>query len=85
MFNLPENLVDPMKIQGSIEMLNEYVKDESISPLISALEALKEDPGSESLLAKVSEALNGLGVLKGAVLTYAPYVWLMLAEDPFDD
>ena len=85
MFNMPENIVDPVKIDGSIQMLNEYVKDESVLPLISALEALQEDPGNKSLLAKVSAALNELGVLKGAVLTYAPYVWLMLAEDPFDD
>lgn len=84
MFKNTQN-IDPAKIHDSIRMLNEYVKDNSTAHLISALEALEEDPGNELLLAQVSTALNDLGVMKGAVLTYAPYVWLMLSEDPFDD
>ena len=77
--------IDPVKIDDAIQMLNEYIKDNSIKPLISLLEALKKDPDNKSLLAKVSDALKDLGVMKGAVLTYAPYVWLMLSEDPFED
>ena len=84
MLNTTQN-IDPVKIHDSIQMLNEYVKDDSIKPLISVLEALQEDPCNELLLAKVSDALNDLGVMKGAVLTYAPYVWMMLSEDPFED
>ena len=84
MLNMAQN-VDPAKIHDSIRMLNEYIKDNSTVDLISALEALAEDPDSKVLLAKVSTALNDLGVMKGALLTYAPYVWLMLSEDPFDD
>ena len=77
--------IDPVKIDDAIQMLNEYIKDNSIKPLISLLEALKKDPDNKSLLAQVSDALKDLGVMKGAVLTYAPYVWLMLSEDPFED
>ena len=84
MLNMAQN-IDPVKIHDSIRMLNEYIKDNSTAHLISALEALAEEPDSKVLLAQVSAALNDLGVMKGAVLTYAPYVWLMLSEDPFDD
>lgn len=77
--------VDPEKVESAIKVLNKFIEDESIKPLISLLEALKKDPEKKSLLAEVSNALNELGVMKGAVLTYAPYVWTMLSEDPFDD
>ena len=77
--------IDPVKIDDAIQMLNEYIKDNSIKPLISLLEALKKDPDNKSLLAKISDAFKDLGVMKGAVLTYAPYVWLMLSEDPFGE
>ena len=77
--------IDPVKIHGSIEALNKFITDNSVTYLISALEALEKDPSNALLLAQVSTALNDIGVMKGAVLTYAPYVWLMLSEDPFDD
>ena len=77
--------IDPVKIDDAIQMLNEYIKENSIQPLISSLEALKKDPDNKSLLAQVSDAFKNLGVMKGAVLTYAPYVWIMLSEDPFED
>ena len=76
--------IDPVKIDDAIQMLNKYIKDSCIKPLISLLEALKKEPDNKSLLAQVSAALNDLGVMKGAVLTYAPYVWIMLSEDPFE-
>ncbi len=77
--------IDPVKIADAIQMLNEYVKESSIQPLIALLEALRKDPGNKSLLAQVSDTFKNLGIMKGAVLTYAPYVWIMLSEDPFED
>ena len=77
--------IDSVKIDDAIKMLNEYIKESSIKPLISKLEALKKDPDNKLLLAQVSDALKDLGVMRGAVLTYAPYVWTMLSEDPFED
>ena len=84
MVNITQN-IDLVKIDDAIQMLNEYIKGNSIKPLISILEALKKDPDNKSLLVQVSDALKDLGVMKGAVLTYAPYVWIMLSEDPFED
>ena len=84
MSDTPPN-IDPMKIEYSIQLLNENVKEDCLKPLISLLEALKKDPDNKSILVQISDALNDIGVIKGAVLTYAPYVWTMLAEDPFYD
>ena len=77
--------IDPVEVESAIKALNKFVEDESIKPLISILELLKKDPESQSLRTQVSDALNDLGVMKGAVLTYAPYVWNMLSEDPFGE
>lgn len=75
--------VDVAKIDNAIKMLGSYVDSENIEPLVSALEALKADPLNESRLADVLRAFNGLGPAQGAVLTYAPYVSVLLSDDPF--
>ncbi len=77
--------IDSMRIAESIELLNKFVDDSSIDPFIAALEALKNDTGNKSLIAQVITVWNELGITQGAVLTYAPYVWLMLSEDPFGE
>ena len=83
MLNMNQN-INPAQVEESIQMLNKYIKEDSIKPLISLLETLKKDPDNKALLPQVSAELNNIGVLKGAVLTYAPYVWIMLSEDPFE-
>ena len=77
--------VEPAKINASIEALKQYVKDASIDPLISLLEALKQDPNNESLLLQLSDTFKALGIIQGAVLTYAPYISLLLAYDLFEN
>ena len=79
------NNVDAAKINASIEALKQYVKDASIDPLISLLEALKQDPNNESLLLQLSDTFKALGIIQGAVLTYAPYISLLLAYDLFEN
>ena len=56
---------------------------EEINPLLSALEAIKEEPENESNLGLLVEAFDNLGPLQGAVLTYAPYVNFLLTDDSF--
>ena len=80
-----ESNVDPAKINASIEALKQFVKDASIEPLISLLEALKEDPNNESLLLQLSDTFKTLGIIQGAVLTYAPYISLLLSYDLFEN
>ena len=84
MTKINEN-VEPAKIDASIEALKEFVKDASIDPLISLLEALKQDPSNEPLLLELSDTFKALGIIQGAVLTYAPYISLLLSYDLFEN
>ena len=84
MTKITEN-VDAGKIDASLEALKKFVKDESIEPLISVLEALKQDPNNESLLLQLSDTFKALGIIQGAVITYAPYISLLLSYDLFEN
>ena len=77
--------LNPQDIEDSIVALKQYVQDESIDPLFSVLEALKKDPGNESLLVSLSDTFMGLGIVQGAVLTYAPYLSVILSNELFED
>ena len=70
-------------LENAINMLETYVKNDEIQPLIVALESLKQAPQDHSRLVKVATVFNELGSNQGAVLTYAPYISLMLSDDPF--
>ncbi len=71
------------RVDGDIQMLRQYVNESEVEPLITALEALKTDPQSEANQMRVVEVFNGLGLWQGSVLTYAPYVGILLSDDVF--
>ena len=77
--------VDAAKINASIEALKIFVQDASIDPLITILEALKQDPNNESLLLELSDTFKALGIIQGAVITYAPYISLLLSYVLFEN
>ncbi len=70
-------------LDNAIRMLQTYVNNEEIQPLIAALESLKQAPQEHSRLVNVATVFNELGSSQGAVLTYAPYVSIILSDDPF--
>lgn len=70
-------------VENAINMLNTYVNNEEIQPLLTALEALRCAPQEHSKLVDVATVFNELGPSQGAVLTYAPYITIMLSDDPF--
>lgn len=84
MTKINEN-VDVAKVNASIEALKQFVEDTSIEPLISLLESIKQDPNNESLLLEFSDTFKALGIIQGAVLTYAPYVGFLLSYDLFEN
>ncbi len=75
--------VSVANVDIAIEMLKRHLDAEEIKPLLAALEALKEDPENESCFDQLVKAFDDLGPRQGAVLTYAPYVSILLSDDPF--
>lgn len=77
--------IDVAYIDNAIQMLNTYAKEPRIKPLISILEALKEDSHNELLIAQLTDTWRGLGVYQGTVLTYVPYFYTLIPDDIFGD
>ncbi|MEJ2620812.1 MAG: hypothetical protein P8163_11240 [Candidatus Thiodiazotropha sp.] len=73
------------RIDETIDLLKQHLQEQDIEPLISALERLKTDTNSDEKLIGVLHAFNELGSYQGAVLTYAPYVSILLYDDPFSN
>ena len=71
-------------VENAINMLETYVDHDDIQPLIIALKSLKQAPQDHSKLVEVASVFNNLGSSQGAVLTYAPYISIMLSDDPFE-
>ena len=69
----------------AIQMLQTHMEGQDIKSLLSALEALKTEPGNETFQQEVINVFNNLGVLQGAALTYAPYLNIFVSDDPFGD
>ena len=84
MSNSTDN-IDVLKIDDAIQMLNTYAKEPNLKPLISILDALKEDLHNESLLAQLTDTWRNLGVYQGTVLTYVPYFYTLIPDDIFGD
>lgn len=74
---LPVNVEN---LGGDIGMLKTYLDEDDIKHLLDSLETLKAEPGDEVAYQKVLDAFNDLGIKQGAVLTYAPYLKVLLSK-----
>jgi len=84
--NRIEKTIKPVNVENianAIQMLEQYLDAEEIKPFLTALEALKAEPENESYFGQLVTAFDDLGPRQGAVLTYAPYVSILLSDDPF--
>ena len=71
------------RIEETVGLLAEYLDTDEIGPFISALEALQSDPMNDDYWSQVVKEFDDLGPTQGAVLTYAPYISILLSDDPF--
>ena len=72
-------------IDIALQMLKRYLNAQDIKPLLASLETLRTDPHNEAHHEQVIKAFNELGPLQGAALTYAPYLNILVSDDPFGD
>ena len=70
-------------IASSIRMLEQHLGRDGIEALLDALAALQATPEDESRLTDLVTVFDQLGSRQGAVLTYAPYISILLSDDPF--
>ncbi len=73
--------INPVRLDEAIQMLKQYLDSDEIADFVAVLEALKAEPQNEALQTKVMNAFNDLGPSQGAVLTYAPYVGILMSAD----
>ena len=76
--------VNIANLEESIQMLHDYVGGDEINPLLTALEALLADPENIDIRKNVFKSFEALGLEQGAVLTYAPYVGILMSGDPYE-
>lgn len=74
--------LDPARIEEAVQMLKTYLNSEDVAPFLAALEKLGSDPSNEALQIEVLHAFQDLGPTQGAVLTYAPYVGILMSDGP---
>lgn len=75
--------VNRARVEEAIQMLKAHLDFTDETPLLASLLALHAEPTNETHLINVINAFNELGPQQGAVLTYAPYVGILLYDDPF--
>ena len=71
----------PVRIEAleeSIDMLSQYLDGEETAPLLAVLKELKADPENTAHRSRLAEEFEALGPGQGAVLTYAPYIGILL-------
>ena len=75
--------INASRIAESIELLKQHLNEDDIASLISVLQAIVKSPQDSQLVAQLYEVFDGLDITQGAVLTYAPYLAVVLADAPF--
>ena len=67
-------------VEESINMLSEYIGGAEIDPLLSALKVLQSEPENIEHLSRLAREFDALGPGQGAVLTYAPYIGVIMSD-----
>lgn len=68
------------RLQEDITMLKSYLDENDIKPLLDSLETLLAEPENEAAFVKMLNIFNELGFHQGPVLTYAPYIKVLVSE-----
>jgi len=77
------NSFEPVNVErlaDDLNMLKTYLDDDRYNTLFDALEGLKAEPENETAFQKVLDTYNDLGIYQGAVLTYAPYLIVLVSK-----
>ncbi len=76
----PFRTINPDRLEEDIAGLKLCMDENAIKPLLDSLETLMAEPESKDAYENMLAAFNELGFNQGAVLTYAPYVKVLVSE-----
>ncbi len=82
--SIKDKRINVEEVKNAISLLETYVNNDDTHALIAALKSLNHAPEDHSKLIEVGTAFNKLGSSQGAVLTYAPYISILLSEHPME-
>jgi len=68
------------RLDDDLNMLKTYLDDDRYNSLFEAIEGLKAEPENEAAFQRVLDTYNDLGIYQGAVLTYAPYLIVLVSK-----
>lgn len=79
------------RLAEDLEALALNAQCAELEPLMAAMKSLAQEPQSPACLQHLVEVFNGLGIRQGVVLTYAPYLKVimsghidtLLSHDPY--
>lgn len=76
----PQIDVDVEQLNNTINMVEQFTDAQQTGHLVTALKALAEDPQNPAHIGQLAHAYHHLGPAQGLVLTYAPYVRILLSQ-----
>lgn len=79
------DILEPRSIEEAILMLKTHLGEADIAALLELLEALARAPHDHQLVDELTRVFDSLGILQGAVLTYAPCLAVILPDRLFQD
>ncbi len=82
---MTHKIIDIEQINFSIQLLKQNIKHADIEPMLSVLKKFKHGSDNEKLLVELRDTINSMGITKGAILTYAPYILSLLFDNSFGD
>jgi len=65
--------------------MTKIAKSVDAGKISASIEALNEEPNNESLLLELSDTFKAVGIIQAAVITYAPYISLLLPYELFEN
>lgn len=76
--------INPEQLAVSIKMLETHLPSEEIITLLEYLKMVQRDPSNDEYLSQMKDEFYSLGIIQGAVLTYAPYLIVIFSDDPYE-
>ncbi|NEX18266.1 MAG: hypothetical protein C1943_17065 [Halochromatium sp.] len=73
------------RMEEAIAMLRQYLDAQALAPVLDIMHELTKNPEDGALLNRLFVTVEGMGIMQGAMLTYAPYIAILMSEHQFQE